>query len=120
MEAPELAGATGVLLDPSCSGSGTVHSRMDWLLPSAWQGAAADAGAQAAATQVGPAHRISLPPPPPHHSTEPLQHSMCVKAATPCLLFALPVASELYRQVNGHYKNRFLTEKNAAVPVLSA
>ncbi len=33
-----------VLLDPSCSGSGTVHSRMDFLLPSQWQagGAAAN------------------------------------------------------------------------------
>ena len=29
-----------MLLDPSCSGSGTTHSRMDWLLPSYWQAGA--------------------------------------------------------------------------------
>ncbi|KAF8073135.1 NSUN5 [Scenedesmus sp. PABB004] len=31
--APEFAGVRGVVLDPSCSGSGTVVSRMDHLLP---------------------------------------------------------------------------------------
>ncbi|KAL4452334.1 hypothetical protein ABPG75_007996 [Micractinium tetrahymenae] len=33
-EAPEFKGVRGVLLDPSCSGSGTAFSRMDYLLPS--------------------------------------------------------------------------------------
>ena len=33
-EAPEFAGVEAVLLDPSCSGSGTAFTRMDWLLPS--------------------------------------------------------------------------------------
>ena len=35
--APEFADVQAVLLDPSCSGSGTAHSRMDFLLPSQWQ-----------------------------------------------------------------------------------
>ena len=34
MGSPELAEVQGVVLDPSCSGSGTSHSRMDHLLPS--------------------------------------------------------------------------------------
>lgn len=33
-EAPEFRGVQAVLLDPSCSGSGTAFSRMDYLLPS--------------------------------------------------------------------------------------
>lgn len=33
-EAPEYRGVAAVLLDPSCSGSGTAFSRMDYLLPS--------------------------------------------------------------------------------------
>lgn len=33
-EAPQYAGVQAVLLDPSCSGSGTSFTRMDWLLPS--------------------------------------------------------------------------------------
>ncbi len=41
--APEYADVEAVLLDPSCSGSGTVHSRMDFLLPSQWQGGGAAA-----------------------------------------------------------------------------
>jgi len=32
--APEYAGVRAVLLDPSCSGSGTGGTRMDWLMPS--------------------------------------------------------------------------------------
>lgn len=32
--APEFAAVRGVILDPSCSGSGTIFSRMDYLLPS--------------------------------------------------------------------------------------
>lgn len=35
--AEEWTGVSAVLLDPSCSGSGTTHSRMDFLLPSTWQ-----------------------------------------------------------------------------------
>lgn len=31
---PQYADVAGVLLDPSCSGSGTTASRMDYLLPS--------------------------------------------------------------------------------------
>lgn len=34
MGASELSEVRGVILDPSCSGSGTTHSRMDHLLPS--------------------------------------------------------------------------------------
>ena len=34
MGSKELEGVQGVILDPSCSGSGTQHSRMDNLLPS--------------------------------------------------------------------------------------
>lgn len=34
-KAPEYADVQGLLLDPSCSGSGTSYSRMDYLLPSA-------------------------------------------------------------------------------------
>ena len=41
--AEEFAGVKAVLLDPSCSGSGTAVSRMDHLLPSAGQRAAAGA-----------------------------------------------------------------------------
>lgn len=59
MEGPEWAAVTGVLLDPSCSGSGTAHNRMDFLLPSAWQGDATDASQRAAASQV-PYHMHSL------------------------------------------------------------
>ncbi|PRW56905.1 phosphoglucomutase PGM3 isoform B [Chlorella sorokiniana] len=33
-EAPEFAGVQAALLDPSCSGSGTAFTRMDYLLPS--------------------------------------------------------------------------------------
>lgn len=33
-EAPEFAGVRAALLDPSCSGSGTAFTRMDYLLPS--------------------------------------------------------------------------------------
>lgn len=33
-EAPEFAGIQAALLDPSCSGSGTAFTRMDYLLPS--------------------------------------------------------------------------------------
>ena len=33
-EAPQYAAVRAVLLDPSCSGSGTSFSRMDFLLPS--------------------------------------------------------------------------------------
>lgn len=34
VEDPQYADVAGVLLDPSCSGSGTSASRMDYLLPS--------------------------------------------------------------------------------------
>lgn len=34
-QSPEFSDVKGILLDPSCSGSGTVFSRMDYLLPSA-------------------------------------------------------------------------------------
>ena len=34
MASEELSEVRGVILDPSCSGSGTRHSRMDHLLPS--------------------------------------------------------------------------------------
>lgn len=34
MDSEELSEVKGVILDPSCSGSGTRHSRMDHLLPS--------------------------------------------------------------------------------------
>lgn len=34
VEDPQYADVAGVLLDPSCSGSGTTASRMDYLLPS--------------------------------------------------------------------------------------
>lgn len=37
MAAPEFSDVQAVLLDPSCSGSGTALSRMDFLLPSHWQ-----------------------------------------------------------------------------------
>lgn len=33
-EAPEFGGVRAALLDPSCSGSGTAFTRMDYLLPS--------------------------------------------------------------------------------------
>ncbi len=36
----ELREVRGVILDPSCSGSGTCHSRMDHLLPSKGQAGA--------------------------------------------------------------------------------
>ncbi len=45
MESSELSEVRGVILDPSCSGSGTTHSRMDHLLPSKGQ---ADADEEAA------------------------------------------------------------------------
>jgi putative methyltransferase len=34
-EAPAYRNVQAVLLDPSCSGSGTAYTRMDYLLPSA-------------------------------------------------------------------------------------
>lgn len=40
MASEELSEVRGVILDPSCSGSGTRHSRMDHLLPS--QGVASE------------------------------------------------------------------------------
>lgn len=48
--AQEWAGVSAVLLDPSCSGSGTTHNRMDFLLPSTWQ--TGDAETQAAAAEA--------------------------------------------------------------------
>ena len=38
MGSSDLSEVRGVILDPSCSGSGTSHSRMDHLLPSNGQG----------------------------------------------------------------------------------
>ena len=52
----EFAEVRGVILDPSCSGSGTAHSRMDHLLPS--QGKA-PAEQQAARLQSLAAFQVS-------------------------------------------------------------
>ena len=56
MASEELSEVRGVILDPSCSGSGTRHSRMDHLLPSKGLASEADEAsrlASLAAFQVG-------------------------------------------------------------------
>ena len=55
----KFAEVRGVILDPSCSGSGTAHSRMDHLLPS--QGKA-PAEQQAARLQSLSAFQVSCLP----------------------------------------------------------
>ena len=57
MTSEELGEVRGVILDPSCSGSGTGHSRMDHLLPS--QGRLAEAD-EAARLQSLAAFQVSL------------------------------------------------------------
>ena len=47
-EAPAFAGVQALLLDPSCSGSGTAFTRMDYLLPSSADRLKGGGGRQAA------------------------------------------------------------------------
>jgi len=60
----ELREVRGVILDPSCSGSGTCHSRMDDLLPSKSQAGAEQEAARLqslAAFQVLSHHSLTAP-----------------------------------------------------------
>lgn len=61
----ELREVRGVMLDPSCSGSGTCHSRMDHLLPSKGQAAAEQEAARlqslAAFQTKALRHALTLP-----------------------------------------------------------
>lgn len=61
----ELREVRGVILDPSCSGSGTCHSRMDHLLPSKGQAAAEQEAARlqslAAFQTKALRHALTLP-----------------------------------------------------------
>ena len=57
--AAEWETVTAVMLDPSCTGSGTALSRMDFLLPSTWQ--TGDAARQAAAAEVSPTSCFGMP-----------------------------------------------------------
>lgn len=75
VDAPEFADVQAVLLDPSCSGSGTAHSRMDFLLPSQWRSDSAPTD------EVRRCSRLS------HHSVEYGERAfgqLCCSGATGC------------------------------------
>ena len=96
MASEELCEVRGVILDPSCSGSGTRHSRMDHLLPSKGVASEADKAARLtslAAFQVGSRPLLTLTDtitrncaPEQLSLTSP---SLAVGGLLPCLSFPL-------------------------------